>query len=190
MNPTHFTSYFIAIPLPAQFQSDYEQFLESVKIKCPEIHVASATSPHITVYYLSKSIENALNNVTHRVKAEAAALKGKMIKIHGLGVFTPESPKSLYLDVEHTKAMEEMNQSFEEVLKNFSGPSNDYIFVPHLTFGKVDEIDPEVWPKYQRALKKLANAITWEFPITELTIYGADSTQTPIQNTKFFKVEL
>lgn len=53
-------------------------------------------------------------------------------------------------------------------------------FYPHLTIGnlKAENYNDE-FINIQPKLKDLLDNISWTFPITELAIYGANSTQSP-----------
>jgi 2'-5' RNA ligase len=187
----NFTSYFIAIPLPQAFLPEFARFLTKVTSISSNIESAHPDTPHITLCYLKSSADSHLEEISQIAHDLAITLKDEQLTIRGLRVFTPESPRILYLGVSASSKVTQLNTSLAENLAEYASEDNELDFVPHLTLARLpfdDTVSP--FARTLSRMKILADTITWNFPITELAIYGADSSQTPEFQEKLHTIEL
>ncbi len=185
------TSYFIGIPLPEKYQQNFEDILEEVSQVNPLFKPTYSKTPHITVCYLDKQSQNDLQRIAENVKNHLEILKGVKLKIGGSGYFRGDDPRVFFLDVHYPKALQKFNEVIAKSLSFYSAADNNLPFHPHVTVAWVG--DPEaqrVFKTHQPELQALLNKIDWTFEITEVVLYGADSTKQPEYQEKLISLEV
>lgn len=175
-----FSSYFIGIPLPTTFQKDYEALLNSVRLMSKNIEVVNSQTPHITIYYLAKFPTLIPSRVVEMLEPEVKSLVNSVVTVGKFDFFGGENPKTIFLDTKCPESLIPFRKTISKLLVNNSAQDNSMPFYPHMTIAKLKaENYKEEFISLQPKLKELLDCISWTFPITELVLYGADSTQSP-----------
>lgn len=168
-----FTSYFLAVPLPVKIKYEYEQLLKDVGRIDSTLELASPKTPHITFFYITKEAD--IGRVEKLVKELVGSLKGLELEIGGWDFFRPGNPKVLFLSVKYPAQLTKINQLLSRELTDFSAEENKLEFHPHLTIGQISKPENFSIDEINNKLPR----ILWSFPITEVAVFGADSTQHP-----------
>jgi len=175
-----YTSCFIGIPLPEKYQESFQNLLKEIFQINP-----------LTLYYLDKQSQTDLPKITENIKNHLEILKGVKLKIKGSGYFRGNDPRVLFLDVQHPKALQEFNKVITESLSTYSAPDNNLPFHPHVTVAWVgDPESQQAFKAHQSNLKTLLDKVNWPFEITEVVLYGADSTKKPECQEKLISLEV
>ncbi len=184
-----YTSCFIGIPIPEKYQQSFKGLLKKIPQINPLFKPPYLKTPHITVCYLDKQSQTNLLRIAENVKNYLEILKGVQLKIGGFGYFRGDDPKVLFLDVQYPKALQEFNEMITKSLSVYSAIDQSLPFHPHVTVAWVG--DPEaqkVFKSHQLNLKALLDEVSWEFEITEVVLYGADSTKKPEYQEKLISL--
>jgi 2'-5' RNA ligase len=162
-NGMRFTSCFIGIPLPETYLAEFEQLLRQLAAFLPDARTIRPETPHITLYYLNEQSQDNVKSIAEIMIQHADILKKSHIRVSGFGVFNPESVRVLYAKVEHDDSLIQVNQLFRHALKEFYTEDNNDA--------------REQFKSQQSTINQMLSAINWSFPVTELVLYGVDSTQ-------------
>jgi 2'-5' RNA ligase len=177
-NGMRFTSCFIGIPLPETYLAEFEQLLRQLAAFLPDARTIRPETPHITLYYLNEQSQDNVKSIAEIMIQHADILKKSHIRVSGFGVFNPESVRVLYAKVEHDDSLIQVNQLFRHALKEFYTEDNNLGFHAHLTLARLPNDDArEQFKSQQSTINQMLSAINWSFPVTELVLYGVDSTQ-------------
>jgi 2'-5' RNA ligase len=184
-----FTSYFIGIPLPVKFQKEFEVFLQKVSMLSPSLQMVYPKTPHITIYYLTKFPKIIISEVNDLLSTRVDTLKNSQITIGGLGIFGGENPKTIFLDTLCPKELKLFRKRISKIFVNNSAKDNFMPFYPHMTIATVKtENYTKEFISAKQDLENLLEGISWKFPITEIALYGADSTQSPEYQKKLASI--
>jgi len=184
-----YTSCFIGIPIPEKYQQSFESLLEKIPQINPLFKPPYSKTPHITVCYLDKQSQVNLLGIAENIKNYLQILKGVKLKIGGFGYFRGDDPKVLFLDVKYPKALKEFNEVITKSLSVYSATDQNLPFHPHVTVAWVgDPKAQQVFKAYQSDLKVLLDEVNWSFEITEVVLYGADSTKKPEYQEKLISL--
>lgn len=184
-----YTAYFIGTPLPEKYQQDFENLQTDVSQISPSFKTTYPKTPHITVYYLGKQSQSALPEIAEDVKKHLKMLKGIKLKVGGCGYFGEDKPRILFLDVQYPPKLQEYNKVISKSLSIYYTPDNDLPFHPHVTVAWVGDSEAQkVFKTHQPELKILLDEIDWTFEITEVVLYGADSTKQPEYQEKLISI--
>ncbi len=186
-----YTSCFIGIPLPEKYQQSFKDLLEEI----PRINLLFKQpylkTPHITVCYLDKQSQNDLQNIAKNVKNYLGILKNVKLKIGGFGYFRGDEPKVVFLAVEYPKELQEFNEALTKSLSVYSATDSNLPFHPHVTVAWVGDSEAQkVFKIYQPEFQILLDKINWTFEVTEVILYGADSTKQPEYQEKLVSLEV
>lgn len=184
-----YTSCFIGVPIPEKYQQPFEDLLEKIPQVNPLFKQPYLKTPHITVYYLDKQSQNDLQKIAENVENYLEILRGVRLQIGGFGYFREGNPRVLFLKVKYPKALKEFNEALAKSLSAYSAPDNNLPFHPHVTVAWVG--DPEaqkVFKTHLSELQALLDKIDWNFKVTEVILYGADSTKQPEYHEKLISL--
>lgn len=187
----NYTSCFIGVPIPEKYQQIFEDLLAKIPQINPLFKQPYLKTPHITVCYLDKQSQDDLQRIAENVKNYLEILKGAQLQIGGFGYFREDNPRVLFLDVKYPKALKEFNEALTKSLSVYSATDNKLQFHPHVTVAWVG--DPEaqkVFKTHQPELQALLDKNDWTFEITEIVLYGADSTKQPEYQEKLISLEV
>jgi len=195
----NFTSYFLAIPLPIQFQAKFINLLKEIKFIQLSLQMVKPETPHVTLFYLTKEIEKNFKKVDGAIKANLDILKNSQLTIGGFGYFEKDNPKtifraeretrvSLFLNVESSPSIKVFKEKISKLLVDYSTKDNLSPFVPHLTLAaiKTNQAKKDFLDKRQ-LIEQYLEKISWSFNIEELVLYGADSKQQPEYQEKIIE---
>jgi 2'-5' RNA ligase len=186
-----FTSCFIGIPLPPEYQSEFEQALGDIATIDPLLEIAYSKTPHITSYYLNNQAQLDIEGIASIITFNMPLLRNAKLTVEGLGLFREEDPRTLYFEVAYPREFKEFNEALTKLLKKYNAPDNNYNFHPHLTLARLSNYDAQQSFKLNYpALKRQLSGIKWEFPITEIVIYGVDSTKHPQHQEKLLSIKV
>ncbi len=173
-----FTSCFIGIPLPDKYQGQFEEILGKLGRLLPNARLVRPQSPHITLYYLDEQSQDDIPAISNIIEKYGGIVKGAEIGIKGWGVFDPDFVRVLFAKVEHNDSLFQLNQQFRQYLSEFYAEDNNLSFHAHVTLARLpnDEVREEFIAN-DIAIKELLYGINWNFKVSELVLYGVDSTQ-------------
>ncbi len=183
----NYSSYFIGIPLPQKYQQDFETLQADVSQISPLFKTTHPKTPHITVYYLDKQSQSALPEIAKDVKKHLEILKGAKLKVGSFGYFGEDKPRILFVDVQYPPELQKFNKVISKSLSIYSAYDNNLPFHPHLTVAWVG--DPEAQTAFQASKAELTSRlkkVSWTFDITEIVLYGVDTTKKPEYHEKLF----
>ncbi len=187
----NYTSCFIGIPIPEKYQKSFENLLEKIPQISPLFKPPYLRTPHITVCYLDKQSQTDLVKIADRVKNYLQILKGVQLEIGGFGYFREDDPKILFLNVDYPESLKEFNKVITKNLSVYSATEKNLPFHPHVTVAWVGEPEAQqVFKAYQSKLKAVLDEVSWSFEITEVVLYGADSTKKPEYQEKIISLEV
>lgn len=175
-----FTSYSIAIPLPDSFLLDFDRTLKSIEAVFPQAQTVSPSTPHITLFYLLDTAEEAFNKVSRVIEMHKTNLKGIKLKIQNFGYFRGDNPKVIFLDVQYPESVKEFSSKLCMDLNQYSARDNNFTFHPHLTVStlKTDQAK-ESFKQIKEELVQVLKNVKWEFTLSEVALYGANSNEIP-----------
>ncbi len=187
-----YTSYFIAIPLPEEFRSQFKKLTDEISTKYPDTPTADPTTPHITIYYLLKEATPDLSEIERTIEENITVLAGTRLSAGGLNFFGPtDYPKVLLLDVSYPNELISLNKTFTGLFKQYSAEDNDRKYQPHLTIAFANTPKSQVAFQTNREdIEAIFQQISWTFPITKVILYGVNSKiepelQIPIKEFNF-----
>lgn len=184
-----YSSYFIGIPLPEKYQTDFEVLQIDVSQISPLFKTTYPKTPHITVCYLSKQSQSALPGIVEETKKHLEILKEVKLKVGGFGYFGEDKPRILFVDVQYPPQLQEFNKVISKSLSIYCASDNSLPFHPHVTVAWVG--DPEAQEVFKTSLSELnnkLNKVNWTFDITEVVLYGVDSTEKPEYHEKLISI--
>lgn len=111
------------------------------------------------------------------------------LEVRGLNYFTKDDPNVLFLDVVYPEALVDTRNKIAEALLPYHTSDKIFSFHPHLTVGRIKNTQAQKSFKVNedRLTVKL-NAIQWKFTITEIVLYGVDSTISPEHQEKLITI--
>lgn len=190
MKDKEFTSCFVGIPLPEEFQDEFKSFLRKINQIDPDIETTFREAPHITLYYLDKQSQNHLVEVEEIVKQYISLLKGVSLKIGGIDTFGGDNPRVLFLPVVYPDVLKEFNKVLSKNLKKFVTFDDELLFHPHMTVARFTEKSQATWENNRTAVEQAMKKIDWQFTVIEVIIYGVDSTKTPQYQEKLITIPI
>ena len=175
-----YTSCFLGIPLPEQYQIEFEKLLMDIGKIYPDLETVYPETPHLTIYYLDRQSQLVLPEIVGTVAEYSSMLSGCSLKIGNLGFFRPGDPRVLFLKVKYPLALTNFNEVIATKLVNFTTEDDNLPFHPHMTVARMEtEMAQLSFARNKSLLEKIMSQIYWNFPITELVLYGVDSIKQP-----------
>lgn len=154
--------------------------LSSLSLISKNIEIVNPQTPHVTIYYLAKFPTLIPSQIVEILKPEVSSLVNSVVTVGKFGVFGGENPKTIFLDTKCPESLTPFRKIISKILDKNSAQDNFMPFYPHMTVATVKEENyKEEFINLQPKLKELLDCISWTFPITELALYGANSTQSP-----------
>lgn len=192
MPTVNFTSCFLAIPLPTQFQVEFEGLLAELKKIGPSFTTVRPQTPHVTVCYFGNiPDEVTVRTIFDRSSKHADIVRGINLSIGGLGTFGGNQPRTLFLAVKYPAELVELNQKLRIEFADFPSVDNEQEFYPHLTIARLRKPAAQLELTQHRAqIAALADQINWTFDVNELVIYGVDSRQQPELQQKLLSIKV
>lgn len=175
-----YTTCFIGIPLPKKYQQEFEKILLKVSEMYPMLELIDPRTPHITAYYLDVQSQFNIANIAKNVESSIGLLKGVELTVGGFDYFGGDHPRVLFLNIIYPDALKIFNQSMTKLLKEYYANDNDLPFHPHITIARMNNSEyKKSFKDMKSKLKVMLNEIIWTFPVTEVVLYGVDSTKDP-----------
>jgi 2'-5' RNA ligase len=180
MEPVY-TSSFLGIPLPDSFRREFAGLLNTLTAVGRELDTVNPATPHITVCFLDRQPISHLEAIAEMAKSHLPLLRGATLTIRGLGVFEPSSPRVIFLGVEFPDAVDAFYRAVSKELPRLGVAVSNAAFHPHLTVARLRNREArELYAARKREIASIASPIRWEFPLTELVVYGV-SAQRPAE---------
>lgn len=168
---------FIGIPLPSEYQKEFEILLNELGSISPSLELVPPEIPHITVHYLDDQPESALSVIAKEVESLISMLAGTQLTVGGFGFFGESDPMVLFLKVLYPEILINFNKKLAELLNRFFDDADALPFHPHISLGRMQTLQArEEFRKLTDKFKSRLSEINWTFPVTELVLYGIDST--------------
>lgn len=185
-----FNTCFIGISLPEKYQQDFENLLEHLSAKNPLLDTTyEIKTPHITLCFLDKQSQDNLPKIAEDVKKHLGLLKDTHLKVGGMGYFGGDDPRVLFLNVDYPNQLNTFNTEITKELLKYSATDNNLPFHPHLTLAWIETPEAkQSFKENQENIKFLLDKINWEFNLTEITLYGVDSSKTPQYQEKLINI--
>ncbi len=191
MNEKRFTSCFVGIPLPEKFQEDFEALQESIHKIDPSLEIAYGETPHLTVYYMDEQSQNSLSEITEIIRGRRGMLNDTNLTIGGMDTFGEELPRVLFLPITFPPNLLDFNQVLRTDLKKFITFDDELPLHPHMTVARFwSKESKQNWSDVKDRIRTEMNRIHWQFPITEVVIYGVDSTKSPQYQEKLMIIPI
>lgn len=184
-----YTSCFIGIPLPEKYQLDFERLLMDISEIDPSIETVYPKTPHITGYYLDKQSQFIIPKIIKNVKSKISLLESVKLTVGGFGYFRGNDPRVVFLDIQYPKALKEFNDAIAKNLSAYNAPENNLPFHPHMTVARLRT--PHAQQSFKISKPQLVlrlNGVCWTFPVTEVVLYGVDSTKNPQYQEKLILI--
>lgn len=186
-----YTSCFVGIPLPSKYENEFADLLREVNKIDTNLEVVDPKSPHITIYYLDKQSQMVLPNIAEIVENHISILKGVDLKISNLDFFSLGNPRTVFLNVKYPPILSDFNEIIAQKLAGFSTNESNLPFHPHMTVAGIrTEEAQSAFARKKPILAKTMSKISWNFPVTELVLYGADSTKQPEYQEKLISIKV
>lgn len=181
----NYTTCFVGIPLPLQFQEEFESLLNEIKNIDLSFETVYPFTPHITLYYLSKQSQENIEEISKKIK-EITKDFSKKNEIHlgGLGYFNKDNPRVIFLEVNSTEILIKLNQVLAENLQKYSAKDNGNPFHPHLTIAGINFSLKNSFFENEEKIKNIFQKINWNFKLSEIAVYGVDSSKFPEHQEK------
>lgn len=184
-----YTSCFLGIPLPIEYQNEFKELLSDIKTLDPNLEIVYAETPHITIYYFDKQPKGKLPELIRRTSCYASVPKGANLKVGGLGFFSIGNPKVLFLDIGYPHVLADFNKVISKEFSDLFAEEDNLEFRPHMTVARMrNEAAQASFVSNKIKLEERLSQASWDFPVTELVIYGVDSTKRPEYQEKIVTI--
>ena len=186
-----YTSCFIGIPIPQEFQEEFTKLIIYIQNNFPFIQTVNPKTPHITIFYLDEQSQLNLDEISLITQSHKDKLKGIKLRIKGFDYFTKENPTVLFLAVDYPPILIDFNKQLSNQLNKFSAIDNNLPFHPHLTLARLK--DKQAQDKFILYKEKIVSQhinIDWEFETKEIALYGVDSTKFPEGQHKLITISI
>lgn len=184
-----YTSAFAGIPLPEIYQQDFEDLLGELKEIAPSLELTDLKTPHITGYYLDQQSQFFLPKIADGIRSKVYLLKDANLTVGGFGYFGGDNPRVIFLNVEYPDSLREFNLEITKVLTEFYAVDNNQPFHPHMTVARL--YSPEAQTSFKQPdseIKSRLDQVSWEFHISEVVLYGVDSSKKPERQEKLIVI--
>lgn len=156
---------FIAIPLP----DSAKQALENLKKPIDSIRWQPSHQFHITLKFLGETPEQQLQRLqAHLRSVNQSAFN---LTVQGLGAFPKKGkPRVIWAGVEKSAALEQLQQTIEEISVGVGFEKESRSFTPHITLGKVRKAATQEVDLF------LSSCSGWgseEFLVDQLALYAS-----------------
>ena len=133
---------FIAFRL--QLDAEYDQLMAELRnrTRYDAINWVTNDLSHLTLRFIGKTPSAQVSTIAENLQKIAAHTPCLDLEINKLGVFGSHyAPKVLWLGIEKTPQLQQLYTEVDETLKllNFNLPKEN--FVPHITLGRIKELD-------------------------------------------------
>ena len=133
---------FIAFRL--QLDAEYDQLMAELRnrTRYDAINWVTNDLSHLTLRFIGKTPSAQVSTIAENLQTITAHTPCLDLEINKLGVFGSHyAPKVLWLGIEKTPQLQQLYTEVDEALKqlNFNLPKEN--FVPHITLGRIKELD-------------------------------------------------
>lgn len=179
--------------MPDKFQDKFEKLLADLVKLNPDWEITYPKTPHITVYYLDKQSQYVLPAIASIVKTKISILKNLILTVNGFSCFKKGDSREsiIFLDIIFKNELVAFNQYLAANLNQYYASDNNLPFHPHITVARVDDLlSVDNFENSVLKLEQKIGEINWEFPVSEIVIYGVDSTIQPQDQEKLITIPI
>lgn len=157
---------FVGIPLPDKLQKEFSDLRRELGDVESRLRLVDAESAHVLLVFLDKQDKETLAAAAKEIRPLVGPLAGINLSVGGYGDFQSRRVKVAFLRVKGLEGKDNLVGLLREKLRRFN--RDDKPFRPHVTVARLagDSVVPE-------GIKERLNRVRWEFPVTEVAIYGA-----------------
>ena len=186
-----FENCFIGIPLPSEYLGEFGDLLKKIGNIDPEIKLTDPTTlvPHLTICYLDKQSRDNLREIEAVIKKHIGLIKEMQLKINGVDTFGDGLPWVLFLPIEFPSRLATFSDVLATNLSKYLSGKKNLPFHPHMTVARFTDESRVKWEVTKAAFDSQMSKINWQFPITEVVIFGVDS-QTPELHQKLSTIKV
>jgi 2'-5' RNA ligase len=131
---------FVAVEIPAEIQSALARSTARLQKSLPKplIHWVAPQNVHLTLKFLGDVSPANLERLAEALKTEAVAHETFDMSVGGLGAFpNPLRARVIWIGLEAPAALMALLRGVEAVTARLGYTSEDRLFSPHLTIGRV-----------------------------------------------------
>lgn len=187
-----YSNCFIGISLPSEYLSQFNDLLGKVEGIDPDLKVVGSVTlvPHITICFMDKQSQDNLAAIEEVIKKYIDLLKNSSLTLKGLDTFGDDLPWVLFLPVEYSDNLVEFNSRLTTDLAELMSQDNNLPFHPHMTVAKFSEKSRQSWRVNKDTVNAEMEKINWQFPITEVIVFGVDDIENPGLHQRLFTVKV
>jgi len=187
-----FTSCFVGIPLPDDFQNRFEDILNKIRKLYPSWEIVYPKTPHLTVFYLNEQSQNVLPAIKRLVEKEVGIVKNLVLTVKGFNYFSKEDERYgiIFLEILNSPVLKEFNKHVSSKLNNYYASDNNLTFHPHLTVARAEFNRASILRDTVKNLNSKIVNIKWIFPVTEVAIYGVNSARQSQHQEKIITISV
>ena len=164
---------YVGIRLPQSFRDDYLEIQAEIKHLIPGAELDDPDWAHVTLFYLGTQSDPHLTEISQTLSSNLKYLKPPEIKFLGIDFFVPQDPKVIFLKLDQTPSLMELNQKLVEILSEYNFPENS--FVPHITIARTRDNDSIRLARINEdIIYKIGSNINFDTTINEIELRGRD----------------
>ena len=133
---------FIAVKIPvsrttAEIIQDIKSELQDEKIKWVETF-----NMHITLFFVGETHDEMIQKISSELENLLKNKKPFTLKGEGIGLFKNlNNPRVLWLGIEESEYLQHVKKEIDQMMGNFGFAIEDRKFKPHLTLGRMKQIN-------------------------------------------------
>jgi len=167
-----YNNFFIGIPIPEKYIHEYEKILLPYKNARKSLKLNLTKNLHITALFMGKQSERSVGKVERVVEDNKRLLSEVVVKIKGYGRFKNKNYDTIYINVTQNRELSKFYRKIKKELKEtFESKKNN--FNPHLTIARIKNKELQI--EKQGELETALKSVDWQFPVTEIKLYGRES---------------
>lgn len=175
---------YVALTLPVELHQDFRDLLNEIRVADPELRTVNPKRPHITILRMGNLDDHNKPTAERIIEMGVSKLWGSELHIGGMGTFKDETtlqPDILYLKVTCPKVLIDSHNILQENLAPFINHPEYFPFVPHVTLAHIlnRKFCQKTFKTAEDDLRKLLKAVSWNYQIEELALFGMDITKRP-----------
>jgi 2'-5' RNA ligase len=154
-----------------QLSSEYDQLLSELhrRTHYDSINWVANDLSHLTLRFIGKTPSSQLRPLADTLQTIAAHTPSLDLEINKLGVFGSHyAPKVLWLGIEKTPQLQQLYVEVDEALKQMGFILPKENFVPHITLGRIKEIDNK--KRFWKMYEEIQPVYNQQFHFTQLSL--------------------
>lgn len=183
----YYQAYFIAIPIPLLFQAEFAEIVTTITDHHKAVVPVPVQSPHITLAFWERTDPDYLARAVNLMEQRIEELKGHAVEVHGLTVFSGKRQTVVSLGAKVTPSIDEWVRTMRTDL----GIEERRAFRPHVTLVRIKgDQSIDAYQQIYGELTRLTQNLVWQFPVSELVLYGSDRSIRPVRHDPIVRIKL